>query len=154
MKKVLFICSTGGHLTEMMQLSSLFGQYDSVLITEKDKTTANLNLKIPVHYLFFGTRKHLFRYIFVFSLNIFKSFYYFFKIRPDIIITTGAHTAVPMVYIGHFFKKKIVFVESIARVHSKSMAGRLMEKRIDKLIVQWEEMTKVYKGAEYFGPLL
>ncbi|MDR2833988.1 MAG: hypothetical protein LBV67_09760 [Streptococcaceae bacterium] len=154
MKKVIFICSTGGHLSEMMQLKELFDIYDSVLITEKDKTTQNLTVDIPIKYLTFGTRKHLIRYLFIFSWNILKSFIYYLQIRPDVVITTGAHTAVPLVYIAHFFKKKIVFIESIARVHSTSMAGRLMEKKIDKLIVQWPEMLDVYEKAEYHGPLL
>ena len=42
-RKVLFISSTGGHLSEMMQLKSLFTKYDYHIITEKTKS--NLNLK-------------------------------------------------------------------------------------------------------------
>ena len=37
-KKVLFISSTGGHLSELLQLSPLFEKYDYNIITEKDKT--------------------------------------------------------------------------------------------------------------------
>ena len=39
MKKVLFISSTGGHLSEMMMLESLFKKYDYHIITEKTDTT-------------------------------------------------------------------------------------------------------------------
>ena len=42
-KKVLFISSTGGHFSELLQLKPLFKKYDSYIITEKDKT----NLIIP-----------------------------------------------------------------------------------------------------------
>ena len=41
-KKVLFIASTGGHLSELMQLKPMFKNYDYHLITEK--TTSNMNL--------------------------------------------------------------------------------------------------------------
>ena len=34
-KKVLFIASTGGHLTELMQLKPLFKEYDYHIVTEK-----------------------------------------------------------------------------------------------------------------------
>ena len=34
-KKVLFIASTGGHLSELMQLKPLFDYYDYRIITEK-----------------------------------------------------------------------------------------------------------------------
>ena len=42
-KKVLFIASTGGHLTELMQLKPLFKEYDYHIVTEK--TSVNLALK-------------------------------------------------------------------------------------------------------------
>ena len=45
MKKVLFISSTGGHLSEMMMLNDLFKKYDYHIITEKTKTTKNLKDK-------------------------------------------------------------------------------------------------------------
>ena len=41
MKKVLFISSTGGHFSELLQLKPLFEKYDSYIITEKDKTSEN-----------------------------------------------------------------------------------------------------------------
>jgi len=43
-KKVLFIASTGGHLSELLQLKSLFNKYNSYLITEKTKSTIGLKL--------------------------------------------------------------------------------------------------------------
>lgn len=39
MKKVLFIASSGGHLSELMQLEKMFKNYDSYLVTEKSKST-------------------------------------------------------------------------------------------------------------------
>ena len=38
MKKVLFMSSTGGHFSELLQLKTLFKKYDSYIITEKDET--------------------------------------------------------------------------------------------------------------------
>ena len=43
MKKVMFISSTGGHLTELMQLSKMFDKYNYHIVTEKTKS--NLGLK-------------------------------------------------------------------------------------------------------------
>ena len=39
MKKVIFISSTGGHLSELMQLKGIFNKYDYHIITEKNDTT-------------------------------------------------------------------------------------------------------------------
>ena len=43
--KVLFISSTGGHLSELLQLKPLFEKYDYHIITEKDKTNEYLKEK-------------------------------------------------------------------------------------------------------------
>ncbi|MDR1522313.1 MAG: polysaccharide biosynthesis protein [Streptococcaceae bacterium] len=154
MKRVIFISSIGGHLEELLKLQDIFAKYNSLLVTEKNETTKSLDLPIPIKYLKFGTRKHLFSYLFIFSWNILKSFWIFAIFHPDVVITTGAHTSVPMIFLAHFFKKKILFIESIARVNSTSMAGRLIEKKVDKIFVQWEEMLEVYQNAEYHGRLL
>ena len=42
MKKVMFISSTGGHLTELLNLKKMFKKYDYSIITEKTKSNASL----------------------------------------------------------------------------------------------------------------
>ena len=71
MKRVLFIASTGGHLNELMQLKPLFEKYNYHIITEKDKMTENLKeqYKDKILYFVYGTRAHLFQYIFQFLWN-------------------------------------------------------------------------------------
>lgn len=155
MKKVLFISSTGGHLSELMELKPLFSKYDYHIITEKTDTTIKLKDKYKgkIDYLVYGARNYMFSYLFKFSYNIIKSLILYAKIRPDVIVTTGAHTAVPMCYIGKFFKKKIIFIETFARVNSTSMSGRMINKIADVFIVQHPEMEKVYENAVYKGAL-
>ncbi|WP_288478669.1 PssD/Cps14F family polysaccharide biosynthesis glycosyltransferase [uncultured Clostridium sp.] len=155
MKKVLFISSTGGHLSELMELKPLFSKYDYHIITEKTDTTIKLKDKYKgkINYLVYGARNYMFSYLFKFSYNIIKSLILYAKIRPDVIVTTGAHTAVPMCYIGKFFKKKIIFIETFARVNSTSMSGRMINKIADVFIVQHPEMEKVYEKAVYKGAL-
>ena len=45
MKKVMFISSVGGHLTQMLELKSLFKEYDYVLVTEKTDVTKDMTKK-------------------------------------------------------------------------------------------------------------
>ena len=74
-KKVLFISSTGGHLTELLQLKPLFSKYDYHIITEKDKTNKDLKNKYKerISYLPYGTRSHFFKYIFIYLFLILKT---------------------------------------------------------------------------------
>ena len=57
MKKVMFISSTGGHLTELLQLSALFSRYEMSLVTEKTKSNRQLKQQYGqhMHYLKYGT---------------------------------------------------------------------------------------------------
>lgn len=154
MKKIMFISSGGGHLNELLQLEPLFYKYDSYLITEKTATTSYLKRRFDkVAYLAYGTKDHLLRYLFVFGFNILRSFYLFLKVRPDFIITTGTHTAVPMCYIGHIFKKKVVYIETFANVKRPTQAGKIVYKIADKFIIQWDSLKEAYPMAEYWGGL-
>ena len=151
-RKVLFISSTGGHLNELLQLKELFTDYDSYLITEKTKSNMTLKDKYKkVNYLVYGTKDHLFTYIFKFIYNFIKSFILFVKIRPKVIVTTGAHTAVVMCYIAKIFRRKIIFIETFANSKSKTLSGKLVYPIADTFIVQWESMLNLYPKAIYGG---
>jgi len=153
MKKVLFISSTGGHLSEMMQLKSMFNKYDFHIITEKTKSTMYLKDKYKkrVNYLVYGTRSNMLTYPFKLLYNCFKSLFFYLKIRPKVIITTGAHTAGPMCCIGKIFGSKIVYIETFANSETKSVTGRLVYKFADLFIVQWEDMLRLYPKAKFGG---
>lgn len=152
MKRVLFIASTGGHLNELLQLKSLFKEYNSYLITEKTKSTIGLKQKYEnVNYLVYGTKDHKFSYIFKFVYNCVKSLVLYIKIKPKVIVTTGTHTAVPMCYIGKIFRSKIIFIETFANCETKTLSGKLIYPIADTFIVQWESMLKLYPKAIYGG---
>ena len=149
-KKVLFISSTGGHLTELLCLKEMFKDYDYHLITEK--TDANLWLKDTygpdrVDYLVYGTKSHLFSYLFKFAYNCIRSFILFCRIRPDVIITTGTHTAVPMCRIAHLFRRKIIWIETFANSRTPTAAGKMIYPIADLFVVQWESMLEIYPKA-------
>lgn len=152
-KKVLFISSLGGHLTQLLQLKPLFEEYDYHIVTEKSVITKELQKRYEMSFLVYGARNYLFRYIFKFSYNIFKSFYIFFRERPDVIVTTGAHTAVPMCYIAKLFGKKVIFIESFAKTSTPTISGRLVYPIADLFIVQWKGMLKHYPKAVYGGSI-
>lgn len=152
MKKVLFISSTGGHLNELLQLTPIFKNYNSYLITEKTKSTIGLKDKFnKVNYLVYGTKDHLISYIFKFLYNFLKSLILYIKIRPKVIVTTGTHTAVSMCYIGKLFGSKIIFIETFANRTTKTLSGRIIYPIANTFIVQWESMLELYPKAIYGG---
>ena len=149
---VMLISSVGGHLTQLTQLFPLMDEYRTCLITERIPLTEDLQIKYQhVDYLVYGTRNYLFTYLFKFSFNILKSFYLFFKYQPKVVITTGTHTAVPMCYIAHLFKRKVIFIESFAKKDSANLSGKMVYPIADVFMVQWESMLQVYPKAVYKG---
>lgn len=154
MKKVIFISSTGGHLTELLQLSPLFSKYESYLITEDTNANQSLGKEYPgvtVRYLKYGTRSHLFSYVFKFLYNCILSLIYYIQIKPDVVISTGTHTAVPLCKIAHWRKKKVIWIETFANVKTPTKAGLMVYKDADLFLVQWESMKEVYPQATYKG---
>lgn len=148
-KKVLFISSTGGHLTELMKFEPIFKNYNYYIITERDISTEYLNNKYKnrVRFLPYCTRSKFFRYIFIYSYVILKSIYLFFLIKPDIIVSTGTHTTVPMCYLSKIFNKKVIYIETYANKTKKTLTGRIIYPIADLFIVQWNEMKKLYPKA-------
>lgn len=154
-KKVLFIASTGGHLTELMQLKPMFDKYDYHIITERTKVNLALRNKYKkrINFVIFGSKDHEFSYIFKLLANCFIELGLYLKIRPKYIVSTGAHIAGPMCLIGKIFGSKIIFIETIANMNTKTVTGKLVYKFADLFLVQWEDMLKLYPKAKYYGSL-
>lgn len=151
MKKVLFISSCGGHLTELLELSKMFDNYDSYLATEKTKDNLNLKEKYKVSYLVYGTKDHKFSYPFKLFINCFISLYLYIKIRPKYIVTTGVHTAGPICCLGKIFKSKIIYIETFANIEKPTLTGKIIYKFADLFIVQHKSLLKHYPKAIYGG---
>jgi len=153
MKKVLFISSTGGHLTELLCLKDMFKKYDYHIVTERATSNVGLRKKYPnrVSYLIYGTKSRPFIYPFKLLANCFISLFIYLKVRPKVIITTGAHSAGPMCCIGKILGSKIIYIETFANIHRKTVTGRIIYHFADLFIVQWESMLKVYPKAKFGG---
>lgn len=151
-KKVLFISSEGGHFSELLQLTKTMNKYNSFIVTEKNflSDESKINYGTRIKFLL-NTKPKKPSYIILAPINILYSLYYFIKINPDVIITTGAHTAVAMCYIAKLFGRKIIYIETFANLESKTVTGRLVHPIADAFVVQWKSMLKLYPDAIYLG---
>lgn len=150
-KKVMFICSVGGHLTQMLQLKSMFNDYNYLLVTEKTDVTRDLKEKYNVKFFKYCNGKKFFSYLFTNIINTFNSIFTFIKFRPDVIVSTGANTSVPMCYLGKLFGKKVIFIESFAKSRGKTLSGKLVYPIATIFVVQWESMLRYYPKAKFWG---
>jgi len=146
--KICLICSSGGHFTELTQLEEAYKDYDHFFVTIKKPDTEEFSLKEKVFFV-----KDPKRNPFKLMKNIIQSFSILLKERPNVIISLGAGVTIPICFFGKFFlKSELIFIESFARVKSKSIAGKILYPISDLFLVQWEETKKLYGNrAKYYG---
>lgn len=149
MKKVCFMASTGGHFEQIMMLKPLMEKYNSFIVTEETKYSVSDNNR-KVYYLKQVNRQEK-AFILKMFVNIYKSIKVFVKEKPDIVISTGALATIPMCLIAKLFRKKLIFIESFAKVTSPTLTGKLIYKFADQFYVQWKEMLDIYPNAIYKG---
>ncbi len=147
--KICFAASSGGHFEQLLMLKKLMEKYDSFIVTEKT-LYAPLSDDIKLYYMKQVNRKE-FTFIFRMIANLFRSLHIFFREKPDVVITTGAMAMIPMCLIAKMFRKKLIFIESFAKVTSPTKTGKLMYKFADRFYVQWESMLEIYPDAIYLG---
>jgi UDP-N-acetylglucosamine:LPS N-acetylglucosamine transferase len=151
MKKICLMASAGGHFEQLLMLRPLLEKYQGFIVTEKTKyNVKDKKNKNKIYYLMQLNRREI-SCIFFSIFDLFKSLYIFFKEKPDVIISHGSLVTIPMCIIGKVFKKKIVFIESFARINTPSSTGQLLYKFADQFYVQWEGMLKYYPKAIYKG---
>ncbi len=69
-------------------------------------------------------KKYPISYIFKFIANSFISLYYFFKYQPEVIVTTGTHTAVPMCYIAKNIWKQSHIYRNICKQNKRNSSRK------------------------------
>jgi beta-1,4-N-acetylglucosaminyltransferase len=149
MKKICFIASTGGHFDQLMMLKPIMDKYDSFIITEKTSYQAiKDNRKI---YYLKQVNRHEKIFILKVLVNIINTLKIFLREKPDVVISTGALVTIPICIIAKIFRKKLIFIESFAKINSPTLTGKLLYKFADQFYVQWKDMLKIYPKAIYKG---
>lgn len=148
-KKICFAASSGGHFEQIMMLKPLMEKYDSFILTEKTKYDVNGKIA-NMKYLRQVNRKE-WNWLFAIAYNTIKSLFIFLKEKPDMIVCTGALAMLPMCIICKIFKKKLIFIESFAKITSPTQTGKFLYKYADEFYVQWKSMLNVYPNAKYLG---
>lgn len=148
MKKILLTSSSGGHFEQLKVLyNALHDKYDVYIITEK----TDYIKKHDKIFLIDQINRKSFSFPFRFVKNHIKIKKYFKAIQPDIVISTGALCTISSCIIAHSAKKKVIFIESFAKIDTPTLTGKFVYKFADAFVVQWESLLKVYPKALYFG---
>ncbi|XP_037682511.1 UDP-N-acetylglucosamine transferase subunit ALG14 homolog [Choloepus didactylus] len=83
-----------------------------------------------------------------------------YKLKPDLVLCNGPGTCVPIcisaLLLGILGIKKviIVYVESICRVETLSLSGKILYHLSDYFIVQWPTLREKYPKSLYLGRIV
>jgi len=146
--KTCIVSSCGGHLTEVRALKPAYetNEYFYVL---NDQAILPDDMKGRTYFISHSERD------WKFFLNLWEAFRILLRERPQVILSTGAGPAVPFAIVGKlFFRTRVIFVETITRIDTPSMTGRIMYRIADDFFYQWRSLTPYFPNGRYGGPLL
>lgn len=144
--KICIAASAGGHLVEALQIQHAWKNFPHYFVSDNRTNALELKKKEKTYFVSVPRRNAL-----KLLLNFLQSFWIFLKERPDAVVSTGADVAIPTCLIAKFFGKKIVFIESFARIFEPSISGKIMYGKADLFLVQWKENLAFFPKAEYKG---
>lgn len=146
-KKICLISSSGGHFEQLSMLKKLGDKYDLFWVTEKTGYKGNAN------YYLLPTGSNDILVLFKMFLNCVKTLVFWIKENPYAVVTTGTLVALPVCFLAKLLGKKVIYIETFARVRDCTKAGKLMYKVADLFIYQWEYLEEFYPNGVYGGSI-
>jgi len=132
-RRVLLVCSPGGHLQQMLALEPAWADLETSWVTlpgaDVDELLAGRTVEL-VH----GPTNRSLRML---ARNLPLAWRIIRRRDPDAILSTGAGVCVPFFWLGRLLGRRCVFVESLTRFDSTSLSGRLVSPVASESFVQW-----------------
>jgi len=144
---ILLVCSSGGHLQQMLALQPAWGNYSHVWVTFDKSDVQSLLGGERVLFAHSPTNRSIKNLLW----NLVLAWRTLRTVRPRVILSTGAGVAVPFAWLARLFGARVVYVESFTRIEGLSLSGRLVRPVADRLYVQWPELAEAEPTAEYPG---
>ena len=149
-KRILAISSGGGHWTQLRRIRKAFEGHQvtwaTVLVdgqapfeSESDKI-----IQIPD-----ATRWNKFGLLRLFI----KVLYCVLRVRPHVIISTGAAPGYFALLIGRLFRIRTCWIDSIANVEEMSLSGKKAEKWASLWLTQWKHLGSP-NGPDFCGSVI
>lgn len=148
-RRILFVSSAGGHLSQLLQLEPWWRHHDRRWVTF-DLPDARSKLEgealVPA---FYPTTRNL--------VNMIRNFRLARRMldewQPDVIISNGAGTAVPFFIEANRRGIPTVYLEVYDRIDSRTLTGRMVRRFTTQFCVQWPEQQMLYRDSTLVGPL-
>jgi beta-1,4-N-acetylglucosaminyltransferase len=149
-RPVLLVCSCGGHLLQLLAMRAAWNDLSRTWVTFDKADARSLLADEDVIHAAGPTNRHLGNLL----RNAWLAWRVVRRVRPSVIVTTGAGVAVPFAWVGRLRGARVVYVESVTRIEELSLSAKLIAPVSDRLYVQWPELAQAVAGARYAGDVL
>ncbi|NMG76665.1 UDP-N-acetylglucosamine--LPS N-acetylglucosamine transferase [Aromatoleum diolicum] len=147
MKKILAVASGGGHWVQLMRLRPAFvGEEVTFMTTNAGYAQDVGNALVVVEDASLWEKIKLVKMFLQVAWCV-------FRLRPDIVITTGAAPGFAAIVFGKAFGARTIWIDSIANSEELSMSGQKARRWSDVWLTQWEHLARP-QGPEYWGGVL
>jgi len=147
---IVLVCSSGGHLLQLSLLAEAWSAHSRVWVTN-DRSDARSLLAGERAAFVPGPSS---RNAVAFLRNLAKAASMLPRIRPAVLITTGADVAVPFAWVAKLLGARVVYIESLTRLEELSLSAKLIAPIADRLYVQWPELQRAVRRSIYAGAVL
>jgi beta-1,4-N-acetylglucosaminyltransferase len=137
-RRALLVCSNGGHLQQLLALEPAWGHLDVTWVTLGGRDVEELLAGQSLELASGPTNRSLRALL----RNLPLAWRVIRERDPDVILSTGAGVSVPFFWVGRLLGRRLVYVESLTRVDSLSLSGRLVHRFADEFFVQWPATTR------------
>jgi beta-1,4-N-acetylglucosaminyltransferase len=144
---VLLVCSSGGHLWQLLALRGAWAPFSRVWVTF-DKSDARSLLRDEEVVFAHGPTNRSIK-------NLLRNLKLAWRIigvtRPSVMLTTGAGVAVPFAWVARMRGVRVVYVESFTRIDRPSLSCRLIGRSANRIYAQWPELVSAVPRARFVG---
>ncbi|MCI5226262.1 MAG: UDP-N-acetylglucosamine--LPS N-acetylglucosamine transferase [Candidatus Electrothrix sp. AX2] len=146
--KILLVASAGGHWVQLNRLNSAFAGYHLTYVS----TNPDLEEQNPNDSFFTVPDASRWDKMRIFFLAL-QTLWIIIRIRPDIVISTGALPGFFAVFFGKKLGARTVWVDSIANSDQLSLSGQKAGKYSDLWLTQWKHLARP-EGPYYHGTVI
>lgn len=149
----MVVASEGGHWVQLLRLNRMFNNFKEVDYCSTFETfpPEKLNSGSRYHHVPDCNRDNLFKVF----ITIVKSIFLLLKIRPDVVISTGALPGLIIIILAKvFIGSKTIWIDSIANGEKISMSGRHARKFSDIWLTQWKDLADSEINLKYLGSVI
>jgi len=129
-------------------LKPLFNEYNTIYVTVSEDYIDDVS-NCELYVVTDANKDEL---INTFKLAV-QSFKLVIKIKPDVVVSTGAAVGVMAIIFAKLMGKKTIWIDSIANVKTMSLSARIVKPFCDLWLTQWQDLARTY-GANYAGKVL